>query len=91
MLWHTLMIVARSLRIGAQGRVVLPSGMRHALGLKQGDELAATTDGQRIVLEPRGELLRRMQEELKTARGDRSLVDELIAERRREAADERPR
>lgn len=63
--------------------------MRHALGIKQGDELAARIDGRRIVLEPRAELLRRMQEELRGTRGERSLVDQLIAERRREAARER--
>ncbi len=82
--------MARSLRIGAQGRVVLPSAMRHALGIKQGDELAARLDGRRIVLEPREELLRRMQDELRGTRGERSLVDDLIAERRREAARARP-
>jgi AbrB family looped-hinge helix DNA binding protein len=83
--------MARSLRIGAQGRLVLPSAMRRALGIKQGDELAARLDGGRIVLEPRDELLRRMREELRGGRGKRSLVDELIAERRRDAARESPR
>ncbi len=65
--------------------------MRKAPGIKPGDELAVRVDGRRIVLEPRGELLRRMQEELRETRGRRSLVDELVAERRREAARERPR
>lgn len=82
--------MARPLRMGAQGRLVLPSGMRRALGIEQGDELAARLDGGRIVLEPRKELLRRMQDELRGSRGKRSLVDELIAERRREAAREPP-
>jgi AbrB family looped-hinge helix DNA binding protein len=82
--------MARSLRIGAQGRLVLPSAMRRALGIKQGDELTARIDGGRIVLEPRGELLRRMQDELRGSRGKHSLVDELIAERRCEAPRERP-
>lgn len=83
--------MARSLRLGAQGRLVLPSTMRRALGIKPGDQLAARIDGQRIVLEPRAELLRRMQAELRETRGRRSLVDELIAERRREAAHDHPR
>jgi bifunctional DNA-binding transcriptional regulator/antitoxin component of YhaV-PrlF toxin-antitoxin module len=64
--------------------------MRSALGIKQGDELAARLDGRRIVLEPRGEFLRRIQEEVRGARGRRSLVEELIAERRGEAARELP-
>lgn len=83
------MDMARSLRIGAQGRLVLPSAMRRALDIKPGDEFAARIEGRRIVLEPRSELLRRMQEELRGARAERSLVDELIAERRREATRER--
>jgi len=77
--------MARSLRIGAQGRLVLPSAIRRALDIKEGDELAARIDGRRIVLEPRNGLRRRMQEELRDARANRSLVDELIAERRRES------
>lgn len=83
--------MARSLRVGAQGRLVLPSAMRRALGIEPGDELTARLEGRRIVLEPREELLRRMQDELRGTRGERSLVDELIAERRLEAARERPR
>ena len=86
---HNWLSMARPLRIGAQGRLVLPSAMRRALDIKQGDELAARIEGRRIVLEPRGELLRRMQEELRSARGKRSLVDELITERRRDAVRER--
>lgn len=65
--------------------------MRRALGIKQGDELAARLEGGRIVLEPRAELLRRIQGELRDSRGKRSLVEELIEERRREAARERSR
>lgn len=42
-------------------------------------------------VERRDELLRRMQDELRGARGDRSLVEELIEERRREAAPEQAR
>ncbi|MBA2425884.1 MAG: AbrB/MazE/SpoVT family DNA-binding domain-containing protein [Actinobacteria bacterium] len=81
--------MAHSLRIGAQGRLVLPSAMRRELGIEPGDQLAARIDGRRIVLELRRDLLREMQEELRGARGKRSLVDELIAERRDEAARER--
>ena len=83
--------MARSLRIGPQGRLVLPSAVRRALGIKQGDEFAIRIDGSRIVLEPREELLRRMQKELRETRGNRSLVEELISERRREAGREPPR
>jgi len=63
--------------------------MSRALGIEPGDELSAWLDGQRIVLEPRSELLRGIQGELRGVRGERSLVEELIAERRRETPPER--
>lgn len=75
-------------QMGAHGRVVIPAELRRELALEPGDELLATSDGERIVLEPRGALLRRVQAEFRAAAGDRSLVDELIAERRRAAARE---
>lgn len=81
--------MARPLRIGAQGRLVLPAAMRRELAIEPGDELAAHLEDGRIVLEPRAELLRRIQSEFRGSRAKRSLVDELIAERRREAADDR--
>lgn len=74
--------------MGANGRVVIPAELRRELGLKPGDELLATSDGERIVLEARGALLRRIQAEFRAAAGDRSLVDELIEERRRAATRE---
>ena len=71
--------------MGANGRVVIPAQIRRELGLEQGDELVASVDGRRLVLETRDALLRRIQAEYRAAAGDRSLVDELIAERRRAA------
>ena len=75
--------------MGAQGRVVLPVAIREELRLREGDELVARTDGERLVLERREVLLEDLRRELREATGDRSLVDELIAERRREARRER--
>jgi AbrB family looped-hinge helix DNA binding protein len=68
--------------IAANGRVVIPAEIRRELGLEDGDELLIRVEGGRIVLETRDELLRRMQAEFQAAAGSRSLVDELIAERR---------
>lgn len=72
-------------QIGAHGRVVIPAELRRELKLEAGDELLARSDGERIVLEPRDALLRRIQAEYRAAAGDRRLVDELIADRRRAA------
>jgi AbrB family looped-hinge helix DNA binding protein len=71
--------------MGANGRVVIPAEIRRELGLEEGDELNARTEGESVVLETRDALLRRIQAEFQAAAGDRSMVDELIAERRREA------
>jgi AbrB family looped-hinge helix DNA binding protein len=72
-------------QMGAQGRVVIPAAARRELHLEPGDELIARIDGESLVLEKRDALLRRIQAEYRAAAGDRSLVDELIAERRRAA------
>ena len=79
-----LMIVATNrTKMGANGRVVIPAALRHELDLEPGEELVARIDGESLVLEKRDALLRRIQAEFRAAAGDRSLVDELIAERRR--------
>lgn len=69
--------------------MVLPAGIREELGLSEGEELVAHTEGERIVLERRRALLEDLRQELRAASGDRDLVDELIAERRRDAERER--
>jgi AbrB family looped-hinge helix DNA binding protein len=77
--------------MGAQGRVVIPSSLRRELDLHAGDELVAHRDGEKLVLEKRDGLLREIQAEFRAGRGERSLVDELISQRRREARRERGR
>jgi antitoxin PrlF len=75
--------------LAARGRVVLPAGVRRALSLQEGDRLQLT-------VEPDGSLrLRSFAAIARSLRGayrgvapGRSLADELIAERRREAEDE---
>ena len=72
--------------VGAKGRVVLPAPIRRALGMRQGDRLT-------VRAEPDGSLrLIRIADAVEAMRGfyrhlapGRSLVDELIAERREEA------
>ena len=88
-LWHTAPTVARTayatVHLGSQGRLVVPAVLRRELGFEAGDELVARVEGRRLVVERRGELLKELQRELRAVRGDRSLVDELIAQRRTEA------
>ena len=37
-------------RLGPQGRIVIPAEMRRALGVEEGDTLVAWTEGGRLVL-----------------------------------------
>lgn len=73
-------------RFGAQGRLVVPVPLREALGFKPGDALVVRVQDGQLVVESRESVVRRMQERFATP--GRSLVDELIAERRREARSE---
>lgn len=77
------------LRINENGRVVIPASFRKALGIKPGDEIILQLDEDELritTLKRRIERAQRMVR--KYIRPGRSLVDELIAERRREAQNE---
>jgi antitoxin PrlF len=87
MLWHDPGMDA-TVVLGKQGRLVIPSDVRAALGLAPGDRLHLRLAGQQLVLE-------RPQDAVAELRGlgasiprARSLVDELLAERRLAAAAE---
>ena len=76
-------------KVGEGGRVVVPAKFRKALDLKPGDEvILVLEDGEvRITTLPR--VIKRAQEIVSRYNPDgRSLVDELIRERRDEAARE---
>lgn len=82
------MTMNATLVLGKQGRLVIPAEVRAALGLTPGDRLHLHLSGRRLVLE-------RPQDAVAELRGlganlprDRSLVDELLAERRIAAAAE---
>ncbi|MCU7917611.1 MAG: AbrB/MazE/SpoVT family DNA-binding domain-containing protein [Candidatus Thiodiazotropha sp. (ex Dulcina madagascariensis)] len=75
-------------QLGAQGRLVIPAALRKALHLQQGDRLVARKVGDSLVLERREAIEKRLQERFRHIPKDVSLVDELIAERRAEAAGE---
>jgi AbrB family looped-hinge helix DNA binding protein len=74
---------ALAVRLGPQGRLVVPVELRRELGLDEGSELAIRSDGRRLILEPRSEVLRRLRRRF--AEVDVSLADELAADRGEEA------
>jgi AbrB family looped-hinge helix DNA binding protein len=79
---------SNEVRVGAQGRLVIPAALRKALGLKPGDRLIARQEGESLVLERREAIEQRLQDRFRHISREVSLVDELIAERRAEAAKE---
>ncbi len=77
---------AWSTRLTSGGRVVLPAEVRAALGLKDGTPVRVRLEEGKIVIIPFGEIVRDIQDRWrKYIPGDRSLADELIADRRAEA------
>ncbi|HYN18168.1 MAG TPA: AbrB/MazE/SpoVT family DNA-binding domain-containing protein [Actinomycetes bacterium] len=77
------------LRVGAQGRVVLPADLRTALGFVEGSTVVAYIEGEgRLVIESPEAIQRALLEEWSVVAGGPSLVDDLRAERRAAAARE---
>jgi AbrB family looped-hinge helix DNA binding protein len=78
-------------RVGPQGRVVIPSAIRKELGIVDGETLVARVDNGRLVIEKREAVLSRVFERFCVIPPGISLADELIAERREEARQENTR
>lgn len=71
-------------RLGAQGRLVIPAKLRQALDLKPGDTLIARSQDGCLVVEKAEVTLKRLKSRY-AGLADRSLARELVAERREEA------
>ena len=80
--------VSNEVQLGAQGRLVIPAALRKALNLEPGDRLIARQEGDTLVLERREALENRLKDRFRHVPVSVSLVDELIAERRVDAANE---
>jgi len=74
--------------LGQQGRLVIPADVRAAMSLQPGDKLRLHVSGHRLVLESQQEAALALQGMFADSMDGRSWVDELIAERRAEAAAE---
>lgn len=73
------------IRVGPQGRVVIPAPLRRSMGIAQGETLVARIEEGRIILERPDQILSRLQARFSAVPSDVSLADELIGERREEA------
>jgi len=68
--------------MGQQGRLVIPVAVRDALGLSAGDELHLRLQGSRLVLERPQDAVAELRALGSRLPRSRSLVEELLAERR---------
>jgi AbrB family looped-hinge helix DNA binding protein len=72
------------------GKVVIPADLRREFGFQEGDTLVFERGPDGLVIKTYEQVVREVQAEFKALLGDGagSMVDELIAERRAEAARE---
>lgn len=77
-----------SISIGKQGRIVIPAALRQSLDISEGDKLVACEEDGRLVIEKPEAVTKRIRALFAHIPEERSLVDELILERREAARKE---
>jgi AbrB family looped-hinge helix DNA binding protein len=77
---------AVNIRLGQNGRIVIPAPVRDALRLKEGDTLLLTVEPQRgrLVLETEETVIARLHELVGAAEGGPLVSEDLLRERREE-------
>lgn len=75
-----------TLTLGQQGRLVIPAEVRSALGLSPGERLHLRVVGRSLVLERQQDAAAELRDLASDVPRTRSLVDELLEERRLAAA-----
>lgn len=81
-------VMGATVVLGQQGRLVIPAEIRAALGLAPGDRLHLRLSGGQLVLERPQDATEELRRLATSVPKTRSLVDELLAERRAAAAAE---
>jgi AbrB family looped-hinge helix DNA binding protein len=81
--------LSADLVVNQQGRVTIPAQIRREAGIEAGTPLVVYVEDGRVVIETREQLGQRIRREIAESwSGEGSVVDELIADRRAEAARE---
>lgn len=75
----------QEVRVGPQGRLVIPASIRREMNIVPGEILIARIKDGQLVLEKREKVWARLKKTFANVPQDVSLADELIAERREEA------
>lgn len=72
------------------GKIVIPAELRREYGFEEGDTLVFEREGNALVIKTYAQVVREVQAEFRSMAGDRreSMVDQLLSERRAEAASE---
>ena len=79
----------RRIKVYGAGKISIPAAFRNALHLADGDSVIAELKGDSLILRSANAGIREAQRRLRELNPERrSLVDELIAERREEAGRE---
>jgi len=73
-----------SVKMGKQGRIVIPAEIRNRLDFGEGDEFSARVEDGRLILESAPAALATIRQKLSEGAGTRSLTDELFERRRDE-------
>ncbi len=81
--------VPQEVGLGGQGRLVIPAGLRRALGFEKGDRLVARMENSRLIIEKVDRIKQGLKDRF-TKTNRRSLANELITQRRQEAKNESP-
>ncbi len=79
-------VLSQRVRIDGAGRIVVPVDMRRALEIRDGEELTVSLDDEGIRLRTLDAGLARVRAIARRRRGEGSVVDAFLAERRAEAA-----
>jgi len=82
------MIVEARTRVNENGRVVIPSSFRKALGIQVGDEVVLRIEDDELRITTQQRRIQRAQRRARQYVKGSSLVDELLAERREAAKHE---
>ena len=69
-----------------QGRVTIPASLRREAGIEVGDTVIVHIEDGRVVVETRAQLTARTRRDVARSATGGSVVDELLAERRADAA-----
>ncbi len=80
--------LSEEIQVNSGGKVVIPPDILDALNLKEGDRLVVRRVGDALLLEPRSAIEKRLRRRFRHIPRNVSLADELVAERRAEAARE---